>query len=348
MQVLIYRLGSLGDTCIALPAFHLIERAFPNARKVLLTNYPVHAKAAPVESLLKEGGFFEDTIYYPLQLNRLSVASALLWRIRREKFDVVINLCAHRGLKAARRDDLFFKLAGIQTRIGFPLQSLDQEVLPVPGTELFESETERLVNRLRRLGRVNLTYDSVWDLRFSEKERLELDALLQANKLNTFLVIAPASKMPAKDWGRERWNALIERIVKAYPEKKIVFVGASQDFQLCEDLLRASCPKAGVNLSGKTSPRVSALLMKMARLFVGVDSGPMHLAATVGTPCVAIFSARSHPGRWYPRGGDRHRVIYHQTDCWGCELEDCIQEKMKCLTSITVDEVFNAVRELMP
>jgi heptosyltransferase-3 len=77
-------------------------------------------------------------------------------------------------------------------------------------------------------------------------------------------------------------------------------------------------------------------------VFIGHDSGPMHLASAVGTPCAAIFSARNLPGQWFPaRPG--HNVIYHKTDCFGCMLETCIAERKRCIMSITVDEVFDAV-----
>jgi ADP-heptose:LPS heptosyltransferase len=72
----------------------------------------------------------------------------------------------------------------------------------------------------------------------------------------------------------------------------------------------------------------------------------MHLAAAVGTPCVAIFAARNLPRIWFPHG-HRHRVIYHEVDCMGCGLETCVVQKKKCLTSVTVEEVFGAVAEAL-
>ena len=101
-----------------------------------------------------------------------------------------------------------------------------------------------------------------------------------------------------------------------------------------------------VNLCGKTSPRVSAGVFKHARFFVGHDSGPMHIAAGVGTPCVAIFPAKNMPGQWFPRGDD-NRVIYHKTDCAGCALDVCIVQQKKCILSITVDEVHAAVLSML-
>ena len=60
---------------------------------------------------------------------------------------------------------------------------------------------------------------------------------------------------------------------------------------------------------GAAPPRVSAGLIEGARLFLGNDSGPMHLGASVGTPAVAVFSRHARPGIWFPLG-DRHRVFY--------------------------------------
>lgn len=100
------------------------------------------------------------------------------------------------------------------------------------------------------------------------------------------------------------------------------------------------------NLCGALSPRESAALLEKAEVFVGHDSGPMHLASAVGTPCVAIFSARNLPGQWFPvRSG--HKIIYHKTDCFGCGLEQCIAEGKKCIFSISVDEVHSATVALL-
>ena len=69
----------------------------------------------------------------------------------------------------------------------------------------------------------------------------------------------------------------------------------------------------------------------------------MHLAAAMGTPCVAVFSARNKPRTWFPYGNNHH-VIYHKTECYGCGLEVCKLEAKKCITSITVEEVEEAVQ----
>jgi ADP-heptose:LPS heptosyltransferase len=73
----------------------------------------------------------------------------------------------------------------------------------------------------------------------------------------------------------------------------------------------------------------------------------MHLAACAGVPCVIAFSARGLPGVWFP-AGQQHRVVYHKVNCFGCNLETCIVENRKCLTSITVEEMATAVEFVLP
>jgi ADP-heptose:LPS heptosyltransferase len=83
--------------------------------------------------------------------------------------------------------------------------------------------------------------------------------------------------------------------------------------------------------------------MKRCRLFVGNDTGTMHMAAAVGLPCVAIFSSRERPGLWYPRGTG-HKIFRTTIDCEGSGLIECLERGNECINRITKDEVRNACR----
>jgi len=86
--------------------------------------------------------------------------------------------------------------------------------------------------------------------------------------------------------------------------------------------------------------------MKHASVYLGHDSGPIHLAAAAGVPCVGIYSARNPAGTWFPYG-NRHRVILHDVPCAGCKLSECTVYAKRCITSITVAEVLAAVEDLL-
>ena len=70
------------------------------------------------------------------------------------------------------------------------------------------------------------------------------------------------------------------------------------------------------------------------------------LAASVGTPCVCVFGARNLPGVWFPPG-TKNQIVYHRTECFGCGLETCIEMEKKCIRSVTVEEMQQAVERVL-
>lgn len=338
-RVLIYRLGSLGDTVVALPALHVVRRAFPNAALSLLTNKPVSAKAAPVEAVVGKR-FFADAIDYPIGTRSLLQLFSVSRALRLRQFDAVVNLCEARTRLKTLRDRLFFRFAGIADLRGFPSEDADFELAIDPATGLFESETRRLLRRIRSLGDADLEDARSWDLGLTAEERGAAAAALP-QPMAPFVAIALGTKLQANDWQQDNWNELVARLTSSLPGWCLALVGSADEKQKVE-ACRSRWRGPSVNLCGALSPRESAALLERAEVFIGHDSGPMHLASAVGTPCVTVFSARNPPGRWFPaRSG--HRIIYHKTDCFGCGLEQCIAQRKKCILSITVDEVFSAV-----
>ena len=154
--------------------------------------------------------------------------------------------------------------------------------------------------------------------------------------------------MQAKDWGLTNWRALVEGLARRYPSYALVFCGAREESE-GSAYVQEGCRHSGVsslNLCGLLSPRESAAVLERAALFIGHDSGAMHLAAAVQTPCVAIFSARNLPRVWFPYGR-RHKVLYHHVSCQNCNLETCLVEEKRCIMSITVEEVLQESSEVL-
>src|ERR1700712_4101735 len=139
-RVLVYRLGSLGDTLIALPALHLIERAFPDAERRLLTTVPVSAKAPAAAAVLGESGLIGSYERYTVGTRNPLQLLALAWRIRRFRPDLLVYLASARGTAAAQRDATFFsKACGVGRLIGVPLtEDMQENRVSADGT--FEPE----------------------------------------------------------------------------------------------------------------------------------------------------------------------------------------------------------------
>jgi heptosyltransferase-3 len=183
-----------------------------------------------------------------------------------------------------------------------------------------------------------------WDLHLSDGEKARAARALRSLRATPFVVLAISPKKIASDWGVENWKALMPPLHQELRRHAAVFIGAKED-RSASDHVAQQWPGRSINLCGELSPRESAAVIRHADLFLGPDSGPMHLAASVGTPCVSLFAAIQRPGIWFPFG-DLHEVIYHQTECFGCNLEICNIEKRKCILSISVDEVVSAVRRV--
>jgi ADP-heptose:LPS heptosyltransferase len=344
--ILVYRLGSMGDGIMALPAFHAIRRSFPGARIGLLTNKPVSSRAASMESLLGNTGLFDEFLAYPAGTRNPIVLACLLLKIRLRRFETVFNLTEYRSTVAGRRDQFFFRLAGCKSFHGFRLDRMDKTPVPDPLTGQVEWEASRLARRVGSVCKIDLDDPSLWNLRLGMEERSRAASLLaeipDGRRIAAFSV---GTKLQSNHWGPGNWMDLSERLARKLNGWSVVFIGSLEDSEQSKACL-VPWKNSGLDLCGKTSPRVSAAILERCSFFVGHDSGPMHLAACLGIPCVGIFSARNLPRRWFPRGSE-NEIVQHLTECAGCELETCIAQRKKCILGISVDEVEAAVFSLI-
>jgi heptosyltransferase-3 len=348
-RVLIYRLGSLGDTLVALPALHLVARAFPDAERRLLTNFPINAKAAPAADVLGDSGLVHGYFRYAVGTRSPRELLKLWWKLLRWRPQVLIYLGPARLVEDVRRDAKFFRLCGIPRLIGLPITDELRENSWDEAEQALEPEGARLARNLAELGDAHLETPASWDLHLTPAEDARARQVLSPADGHPLIAVSVGTKVQSKDWGRDNWRTLLNWLAASYPDHALALCGALEESDASEFAAKGWREKSSapiVNLCGLLTPRESAAVFARARVFVGHDSGPMHLAAAVQTPCVAIFAARNKPRVWFPYG-KQHRVLYHQTDCWGCGLETCTVERKKCLTSITVDEVATEVRALL-
>ena len=328
---------------MALPCYHLLGRTFPDAARVLLTNFPVNAKAPASAAVLGDSGLVHQYMRYTVGTRKIGELLRLVWQIRRFRPDVLVYMMDLRP-ENIQRDRIFFRLAGVRRIVGLPAgEDLKRRFDSLTGR--YESEAFRLGRLIGELGDVKAGELANWDLLLTAAERQAATASLGTLAGRQLIVCGPATKMQAKDWERENWRSLLGRLHAAHPEYGLALVGSTEDTEFSEYAAREwTGPK--VNLCGLISPRETAAVIERAEVFLGPDSGPMHLAASVGVPCVIAFSARGLPGVWFP-AGEQHQIIYHQPECFNCGLETCVVMQKKCMRSITVDEMEQAVSRVL-
>jgi ADP-heptose:LPS heptosyltransferase len=305
--LLIFRIGSLGDTIVALPCFHRIEESFPSMRRVLVTDMPVSQKAAPVESLLAGSGLIHDVIYFPPPPRRLADFRRLRSDIRRTGALTMVYV-ADRPIGAAVRDLAFFHACGLREIIGAPLSRELRTLRIDPATGHTEREAERLARCLASLGPIDLSDPSAWDLRLRPDEHRTAAAALAPLRGRDFAAVNLGGKVSVKDWGDDNWIAALDRLAMRAPDIALVLFGSADEAER-SSRIAASWHGTALNLCGRLSPRESAAALSRALLFVGHDSGPLHIAAAVGVPCVGIYGGHNMPKWWHPMG-DHHRILH--------------------------------------
>jgi heptosyltransferase-3 len=171
-------------------------------------------------------------------------------------------------------------------------------------------------------------------------------ALLAAEGLaeRSYIHIHPASRWSFKCWTPERNAELIDRLSASH---RVVLTAApdAEEIALVGEIVAKTGSKPLV-LAGKLKIKELGALTARARLVVGVDSMPMHLAAAMGTPAVALFGP-SGENEWRP-WQVKHRVVASSHPCRPCGNDGCGGGKVsECLTTLAVDQVYAAAQQLL-
>jgi ADP-heptose:LPS heptosyltransferase len=247
-----------------------------------------------------------------------------------------------RTIGQIERDVRFFRLAGIRRIFGAEFMKEHRLSDPVEGPmREVEREGDFLVDLLCDAGLIDAKRTFEPDLRLTVAERDAaanwLGSGLGPDSESKLIGVAPGSKWESKVWHEDRFAKVVDRLIDSHRVVPVIF-GGSEDREKGQRLIERW--GTGVNAAGELSIRQAAAGLEKCELYLGNDTGTMHLAASAGTPCVAIFSALDLIGRWYPFGSD-NEIFRRSVECEGCYSPTCFNRN-KCLDLINVDEVYQA------
>ena len=351
-RILVFRIGQLGDTIVALPAMWLVRKSYPAAYMALLCDRHPGKTHVIASDLLRGSHIFDEYLSYPVsesgEFMRRGRMAGLLTAIRSRRFDTLIYLApTNRTPDQIARDRRFFSIAGIRNFVGmhgFEHFQPRQDGQPMP---MAPRESDLLLRRLAASGLVVRPEDeSRMDLGLGPDDDAPVMAWLEKlppDQGRRWIAVGPGSKMPAKRWPLLRFQELCAKLISEFDVWPVVF-GGEEDKVIGSWLLEKW--GRGYNAAGALGLRPALAAIKRCQLFVGNDTGTMHMAAAVGVPCVAIFSSRERPGLWYPHG-EGHRVFRSQIECEGCGLVECLERGNECLKRISAVAVLEACRELL-
>ncbi|MCJ7542160.1 MAG: glycosyltransferase family 9 protein, partial [Desulfobacterales bacterium] len=189
-----------------------------------------------------------------------------------------------------------------------------------------------------------LTNEAEYKLPMSDHDRKKIDELMKQHGINgekSLIAINPVAKWETKLWPNKKFAELADMLVDQY-NMKIVFTGGIKDYSIIQ-AITSSMKGQAINFAGKTTLTELAALYEKAALVISTDTGPMHLAAAVGTPVVALFgpTASWRTGPY----GTGHQVITAGLECSPCFKRQC--ETTNCMYHISMDQVLTGVQKLL-
>ena len=310
MRILIIKPSSLGDVVHALPTVNLIRKRFPDAHISWLIN-------DTLGSLLKHCPIVDEVIGFPR--HQCTKLPALVRQLRQSRFDIVIDL---QGLL---RSGLMTWLTRAPRRIGLSdaregARFFYNEIVDVPRAHAID----RYVLAARHLG--------------CEATPIEFPLGISGQiKSEGLIAVNPSARWETKLWGSDQFAELVRRL----PRERVVLTGSGAERDTIEQIAHGSR-----NLAGQTDLFQLAELYRRCAVVISNDSGPMHVAAAVGTPVVAIFGP-TDPALTGPYGS-RHVVVRAGIPCSPCFKDHCTNHVlMECMKLITVEQVLAAAKPFL-
>lgn len=347
-RVLAVRLDNLGDVLVTTPAMHAIRECLPHAHITLLAS-PVGAQVGHLDPDIDDVIVYEAPWMDPW--HKLPQESAreqgMIETLRAGHFDgAIIFTSYHQSpLPAA----YLCYLADIPLRVAASIDG--------PGSLLttrhkhpasMMHEVERGLDLVSAIGMSARNDDLV--LRVPDEARAEMrEALAVADNTarRPLVVVHPGCSMPARTYPWEMYAQVVDLLVErlgAY----VVLTGAQDERDLVEriyDILRAKTRTRVLPLAGRLSFPGLCALLEAADLTITNNTGPMHIAAAVGTPVVALFALTNPPEQWGPWHVP-HRQLFHEVPCRICYSRVC-QYGHECLRLVAPEQVVQSAYDLL-
>ena len=341
VNILVVRLRLIGDVVLTTPLLGALRRAYPDGRIA----YLVEPAAAPV---LRGNPCIDSLIVVPHArgLRRLRHDFSFARSLRRERFDITIDL--HGGPRAG----LFTLASGAPMRIGYTITGR---------TWVYTHVVKRTPDNAPRHA-VRNQWDLLGPLGIGPPDRT-LDAVTMpedpaaaasvARRLgeagidgHPLVVIHVSAGNPFRRWPPRSFEKLVTQLARGNPHRRIVLTSGPSDSTVAREI--AAAARTGLGPLATALPDIGEFdlaelraLVGRAAMYIGGDSGPLHLAATTNTPIVALFgptlAERSMP--WRNPHTFAEAVDAGELPCRPCRQRVCLPGDFRCLTRIAVENV---------
>ncbi|MES2344333.1 MAG: putative lipopolysaccharide heptosyltransferase III [Chlamydiota bacterium] len=342
-KILVVKMRHHGDVLLTSPIFTLLKKNMPHAEvhafiyKDTLPMLEGHPAIAQFH--LYDRGWKKLSL-----LKKLSQEVATLRKIRKEKYDLVINLTE------GDRGAIVAFISNAQFRVGF-----DPENKGFKGKKKIYTHTvkncktprhtvEKQLDVLRRIGIFPELKERDLCLHISEEAKSSVRAHLPVKE--GYIVIHPVSRWRFKCLPPKK---IAELIIALHARGFPIVLSASPDIEelaMCEEILKEAPGIPVCHLGGKISLKELGALIKGSKCLICVDSVPLHIASATKTPVIALFGPTSDQN-WGPWMHPQARVVAQKTSCRPCLMDGCGGSKMSdCLFTLPISSILSALDAL--
>jgi len=337
-KILLIQLWGIGETVLTLPTIHTLSQKFKNI-DVLTTK-----RAEEV--------FYNNKDINNLKVLNLNPFSIKLFILRNlRKYDLVIDMEEYLNISS-----IITFFVG-KERIGYSHGIRSNLYTRKVDYNDKQHVSQTFMDLLSTLG-IKTKVSQLLKVNYSLDDKNKVDKLLKNHKIGKkdFLVglgVGAAESAKSRMWPKERFASLADQLIKNHKNIKIIFVGNSDENELVNDIQNLMANKnQSYNLSGATSLREMFYLISLCKLFIGNDSGPMHVAAAQQVTTIGLFGCNL-PVRFKPLGKNNY-YIYKKNNQDACinvhkgEVGECKHgTKNACVKKIQVSDVVEIVAKIL-
>ena len=340
-SILIIKLSAIGDVVHTLPLLEVLRQNFPKAR----IDWMVEEEASKIIDGHK--GLDNIIISYRkswlarfIKPGEKSVVIREIIRFLRElrsvEYDVVMDL---QGLL---KSGILTGITRSKRKIGVT-GGREGSIFFFTERPYIVDHNQHALDRYLKIAEYLRCNKDLWrgDIPIGGSDKIFVDKLIREKDMQgqRLVAINPMARWKTKLWESRRFAIIADRLQKEL-SCKIIFTGSLHDRSIINEII-AMMNGECINLAGETSLKELAYLYSRCELLISTDTGPMHVAAAMGCPVVALFGPTA-PCRTGPYGSG-HKVISEVIECSPCFKKRCAH--MTCMKDITVDKVYNAVKE---
>ena len=346
IKILIVKLSAIGDVIHTLPSLNAIRKHYPDAHITWLIEEVSSSLVVGHDALdriiISKRKRWIKKIFGPSCLINIKEAYKFIKELRDTEYDLIIDF---QGLL---KSAVLISLARGKRKTGF-----DKGMEHMEHSYIFLNERIPPVNMdnhalLRNLMLINTlgvkSKEIEYKIPVSDHTRNITGELLERHGIKgsgLLVAINPVAKWETKLWDNRKFALLADRLIEKY-KASIIFTGSQSDKSTIKNIMSFMSKKA-VNLAGETTLKTLAVLYEKTKFLISTDTGPMHMAAAVGTPVIALFGPTA-PWRTGPFGSE-HKILRSNLKCSPCFKRQC--NTTDCMKQISVEQALDAANSIL-